>query len=97
VDLAHQPSDNLIETAARRKTVAAEYSVSGRIGLSDCRNGRRIHEGMCWGAAAVKRTARQPRKKDRDNQCSLQIFLTLTTIWFLTQAKTTRRKKLKTL
>ncbi len=24
--------------------------------------GGRIHEGMCWGAAAKKRTARQPRK-----------------------------------
>ena len=31
--------------------------------LDDCRKGRRIHEGMCWGAAAMKRTARQPRKR----------------------------------
>ena len=36
----------------QRETVAAEYSVPGRNDLHDCRNGRRIHEGMCWGAAA---------------------------------------------
>ena len=63
LDPALLPGVYLIETARVGETVAAEYPVSGRNGLHDCRNGRRIHEGMCWGAAAKKRTARQPRKR----------------------------------
>ena len=38
LDLAHQPSVSLIETAMRSKTVAVEYSVSGLNNLNDCRN-----------------------------------------------------------
>ena len=36
----------------------------GRTDLSDCRDGKRIHEGTYWGAAAKKRTAAiEPEKK----------------------------------
>jgi hypothetical protein len=38
--------------------------VPGRTDLSDCRDGKRIHEGTYWGAAAKKRTAAiEPEKK----------------------------------
>ncbi len=36
----------------------------GPLDLSDCRDGKRIHEGTYWGAAAKKRTAAiEPEKK----------------------------------
>ena len=36
----------------------------GPLDLSDCRDGKRIHEGTDWGAAAKKRTAAiEPEKK----------------------------------
>jgi hypothetical protein len=41
--------------------------VPGRTDLSDCRDGKRIHEGTYWGAAAKKRTAAiEPEKEDRE-------------------------------
>jgi hypothetical protein len=63
--LGVKPSVYLIETALQRETVAAEYSVSclaTQAGAAAASSSR-FHEGMDWGAAARKRSARQPRKE----------------------------------
>lgn len=63
LDSAPMRSVNPIETAMQCEAVAKNTQCQVPIDLSACRIGSRIHEGMCWGAAAMKRTARQPRKQ----------------------------------
>jgi hypothetical protein len=62
------PSVFLIETAGVRETVAREYSVSDPAGSGRLPVGRRIHEGMDWGAAArEKNGANNLEEHDRDD------------------------------
>jgi hypothetical protein len=45
----------MIETARVRETVEPEYSVSGSNEPGRLPVGRRVHEGMYWGAAAYEK------------------------------------------
>ena len=45
-------SVRMIETALAGEMVAKNHRCQTREALNDCRTCRRIHEGMCWGAAA---------------------------------------------